>query len=319
VDNVCHTLVGAACGAAGLNRRTRFGAATLMMSANIPDVDVLVFATGTPWIEFRRGWTHGILAQIALPVLLTGMVWLFDRFTRARGSPGDRAALATDASAPRPFHAGWTLLLAFVGVYTHVFLDFLNNYGVRLATPFSWQWFYGDAIFIVDPWMWTMMAAGIWLASSRGTPRPARIALMVMSCYIAVMLTSGWVARRMVADGWRSAHGTDVRGLMVGPLPLWPLSRQVIVDAGDHYEYGTFSWWQRAVTFAPEKVPKNSDAPEVSAARGDSGIRAFLVWARFPYWTIERTAAGTRVTVADMRFAGRGGFTASTILPPVEQ
>ena len=71
MDNVCHTLVGAACGAAGLNRRTRFGAATLMISANIPDVDVLVFATGQPWMEFRRGWTHGILAQIVLPVVLT--------------------------------------------------------------------------------------------------------------------------------------------------------------------------------------------------------------------------------------------------------
>lgn len=308
MDNVCHTLVGAACGAAGLNRRTRFGAATLMISANIPDVDVFVYATSTPWIEFRRGWTHGILAQIALPVLLTGMVWLFDRFKRARGSSGDL-----------PFHAGWTLLLAFVGVYSHVFLDFLNNYGVRLATPFSWQWFYGDAVFIIDPWMWAMMAAGIWFAGSRGTPRPARIALVAMGCYIAAMLSSGWVARGIVADGWKAAHGTDVRGLMVGPLPLWAFSRQVIVDAGDHYEYGTFSWWQRAATFAPEKVPKNSDAPEVSAARGDNNIRAFLVWSRFPFWTIEPTPSGTRVTVSDMRFAGRLGFAASTILPPVEQ
>ena len=98
MDNVCHTLVGAACGAAGLNRRTRFGAATLMISANIPDVDVLVFASGSPWIEFRRGWTHGILAQIVLPLALTGFVWLFDRFRRARGSEGER-----------PFHPGWTL------------------------------------------------------------------------------------------------------------------------------------------------------------------------------------------------------------------
>lgn len=303
MDNVCHTLVGAACGAAGLSRQTRFGAATLMISANIPDLDVLVFATNTPWIEFRRGWTHGILAQIVLPVAWTGIVWLFDRFTRARGSEGDR-----------PFHLGWTLLLAFVGVYSHVFLDYLNNYGVRLASPFSWQWFYGDAIFIIDPWMWIMMAAGIWLVGSRGGPRPARLALIVMSCYIAVMLMSGRTARGIVADSWRSTHGTDLRALMVGPLPLWPFSRQVIVDAGDHYATGTFSWAQRAVTFYPEKIPKNSDAPEVAAARRADNIRAFLVWARFPFWTIEQTPAGKRVTVSDMRFAGRNGFAASTVV-----
>ena len=93
MDNVCHTLVGAACGAAGLNRRTRFGAATLMISANIPDVDVLVFATSTPWIEFRRGWTHGILAQIVLPIALTGLV-LAVRSVQTRARLGGRSAVS---------------------------------------------------------------------------------------------------------------------------------------------------------------------------------------------------------------------------------
>lgn len=308
MDNVCHTLVGAACGAAGLSRRTRFGAATLMLTANLPDVDVLVFATSTPWIEFRRGWTHGILAQLVLPVTWTAIVWLFDRFKRSRGSEGDR-----------PFHAGWTLLLSCVGVYSHVFLDVLNNYGVRLASPISWRWFYGDAVFIVDPWIWGMLAIGIWLTSSRGHTRPARIALVAVTCYVVVMLTSGSAARGIVSDAWKGAHGVEPRALMVGPLPLWPFSRQVIVDAGDHYEYGSFSWGQRAVTFEPEKIPKNSSSPEVALARRDNNIRAFLVWSRFPFWTIEPAPNGTKVTVSDMRFAGRNGFFASTVLPAVGQ
>jgi inner membrane protein len=303
MDNVCHTLVGAACGAAGLNRRTRYAAATLMLSANLPDVDVLVFATNTPWIEFRRGWTHGVLAQIALPIAWTALVWLFDRYKRSRGSEG-----------ARPFHAAWTLLLACVGVYSHVFLDLLNNYGVRLGSPVTWQWFYGDAIFIVDPWMWMMLAAGIWLTGSRGTSRPARVALVAVGCYAVAMLTSGSVARGIVADSWKNTHGHEPRALMVGPLPLWPFARQVIIDAGDHYEYGVFSWGQRTVTFVPEKIPKNSERPEVAAARRDDNIRAFLVWSRFPFWTIEPTPDGTKVTVSDMRFAGRNGFWAATVV-----
>jgi len=303
MDNVCHTLVGAACGAAGLNRRTRFGAATLMISANIPDVDVLVFATNTPWIEFRRGWTHGIVAQLTLPIALTGVFWLLDRFTRARGTDGDR-----------PFHAGWSLALSFVGVYTHVFLDYLNNYGVRLATPFSWQWFYGDAIFIVDPWMWIALAVGVWMTGTRGRSMPARVSLAVVTGYIVVMLTSGWAARGIVSNAWKEAHGVEPRALMVGPVPLWPFSRQVIIDAGDHYETGTFSWLRAAVTFYPEQILKNFEAPQIAAVRADPNIRAFLVWSRFPYWTIEPSPDGTRVTVSDMRFPGRNGFAASTIL-----
>jgi inner membrane protein len=307
VDNVCHTLVGAACGAAGLNRRTRFGAATMMISANLPDLDVLVFATNTPWIEFRRGWTHGIVAQIALPVVWTALVWWYDRFRRSRGSEGDRA-----------FHAGWTLLLALVGVYSHVFLDLLNNYGVRLASPVSWRWFYGDAVFIVDPWMWIILAAGVWLTGRRGQSRPARVALIAVSVYTVVMLLSTSVARGIVAASWRDARGVAPHALMVGPVPLWPFSRQVIIDAGDHYETGLFSWG-KPVTFYPERIPKNSDAPQVAAARSAANIRAFLVWSRFPFWTIEPSPNGTRVTVSDMRFPDRNGFAASTILPAVGQ
>jgi inner membrane protein len=303
MDNVCHALVGAACGAAGLNRRTRYGAAALMISANLPDVDVLVWATDTPWIEFRRGWTHGIAAQLLLPVVLTGALMLLDRFRRARGSHGDHA-----------FHAGWMLVLSYVGVYTHVFLDFLNNYGVRLLTPVSWRWFYGDAVFIVDPWMWIVLGAGVWMAGSRGGPRPARVALALATGYIVVMLTSGWAARSVVATAWTEMHGVEPRALMVGPVPLSPFTRQVIVDAGDHYETGTFSWLGVSATFDPERIPKNDNGGAVAAARADTNVRAFLVWARFPFWTMEPAPQGTKVTVSDVRFAGASGFRASTIV-----
>src|SRR4029434_1065315 len=157
MDNVCHTLVGAAFGEAGLKRGTRFGAAALMISANIPDLDVLVFATSTPPVSFRRGWTHGIGAQIALPILLTAVFWLLDRQRPRRG-----------AGAPQ-CHAGWLLLLSYAAVYLHVFLDYLNNYGVRLLTPFDWRWFYGDAVFIVDPWLWLVLRLCVLVARARGS------------------------------------------------------------------------------------------------------------------------------------------------------
>ncbi len=224
VDNVCHTLVGAAFGRAGLAQRTRFGAAALMISANIPDLDALVYATDTVAASFRRGWTHGVVAQLGLPLALTGVLWLLDR----------RKARHT-GSGP-PFHAGWTLLLSYIGVYSHVFLDYLNNYGVRLLTPFDWRWFYGDAVFIIDPWLWLVLGAGVWLARRRQSPAWPRYALVVASIYIAAMLISARVARGIVEAQWVDAHGARPRALMVGPQPVSPLTRDVIIDAGDHYD-----------------------------------------------------------------------------------
>jgi inner membrane protein len=304
VDNVCHTLVGAALGRAGLAQRTRFGAAALMISANIPDLDVLVFATNTVAVSFRRGWTHGIVAQVGLPIALTGAFWLLNRIKARHMGSGP------------PFRAGWTLLLSYLGVYSHVFLDYLNNYGVRLLTPFDWTWFYGDSVFIIDPWLWIVLGTGVWLARRRHAPSWARYALVVASIYIAAMLISARVARGIVEAQWTDTHGVPPRALMVGPRPVTPITRDVIIDAGDHYERGTFTWPSR-LELSPEHVPKNDRPPEVAAARSDPQVRGLLVWSRFPYWTLQPAEGGTLVTLSDMRFMARGGqFSASTTVPP---
>ena len=74
MDPICHTLVGAALAEAGLKHRTRYATATLLIGANLPDVDVLsyAFGGGLTALAFRRGWTHGVLALAVLPVVLAG-------------------------------------------------------------------------------------------------------------------------------------------------------------------------------------------------------------------------------------------------------
>ena len=72
MDNLTHSLVGALLGQMGLKKRTGLAIPTLILAANLPDIDVLVFLTDTLPVSFRRGWTHGVLAQATLPILLTG-------------------------------------------------------------------------------------------------------------------------------------------------------------------------------------------------------------------------------------------------------
>src|SRR5688572_20653575 len=266
-----------------------------MIASNLPDLDVLVFFTETSSFSFRRGWTHGVVAQALLPVALAATVWLIGR-VRQRKAPDEGP----------PLHAGWLLALSYVGVYLHVFLDYLNNYGVRFLSPVEWRWFYGDAVFIVDPWLWLALGVGIWLARRQRAPAPARASLVFAACYIAVMLVAARAARTVVAEIWRETRGTEARALMVGPLPITPFNRAVIVDAGDRYETGVFSWWSTAVTFDAEPIQKNDALPVVAAARAQSlAMREFLVWSRFPFYTVTPTSDGTRVSVLDARFTGR--------------
>ena len=301
MDNLCHTLVGAAFGEAGLKQQTRFGNTTLMIAANLPDLDVLVFATDLPSVAFRRGWTHGILAQALLPVALTAAMLGVDRVFRAQ--PDEL-----------PARAKGLLLLSYVGVLSHVGLDLLNNYGVRLLMPFSNRWFYGDAVFIIDPWLWLTLGAGIWLTRRRGIAVAARQALTLAAVYIAAMCLNARLARNVVLDEWRAERGGAPISLMAGPVAITPFRRQVIVDAGIVYETGTLNLLRRRMTFEAV-IPKNDTDPRVARARAAPNIRAFLVWSRFPFWTIEETGDGARVSVSDLRFAGRGApFVQSVIV-----
>ena len=92
---------------------------------------------------------------------------------------------------------------------------------------------------------------------------------------------------------------------MVGPVPVTPFARQVIVDAGDHYETGTFRWWSTWVTFDPDPIAEERPASAGRRRRAPNRhVREFLVWSRFPFWTVtqERTArASPSATCASCR------------------
>ena len=310
MDNLCHTLVGAALAQAGLKRHTKFASATLMIAANLPDIDVLVFATDTPAVAFRRGWTHGPIAQVMLPVALTAAVVGVSRLFSPRAR--------TDGT---PIRAGGLLLLSWIGVLSHIALDLLNPYGLRFLAPFDWSWFYGDVLFIIDPWLWVILGGGVWLARRAGATVPVRHALVAAGIYILAMTMNARLARDIVLEEWRVGRGGAPVSLMVGPLPVTPFRRQVIVDAGINYETGAFDWFGRRVAFDPATIPKNDTDPRVDLARAAPNIRGFLVWSRFPFWRFEAVQGGTRVTVSDVRFAGQtpARFEASTIVPETQQ
>jgi inner membrane protein len=304
LDNICHTLVGVALGEAGLKHRTPLATATLLVGANLPDVDAYTyaFADGPTALAFRRGWTHGLLAMAVLPVALAGAMVTWDRMFRRRRRP----------DAP-PARWGPLLLLAFASVLSHPLLDFLNTYGVRFLHPFSNRWFYGDALFIVDVWLWIALLSGIVfssVAARRGRARPetaARTALVAVLVYIAAMLASSRAGRGVVAAAAERAGVASSR-VLVSPVPLDPFRRMVVVDEGGGYRLGALDWLPRpAVSLAPENLPKNDDDPAAAAAKLTPEGNKFMVWARFPYFEVRREGGETLVTLGDARYRGPTG------------
>ncbi|MBI2535946.1 MAG: metal-dependent hydrolase, partial [Gemmatimonadetes bacterium] len=290
MDNICHTLVGAALAQTGLKHRTRYGTATLLVSANLPDVDILsyAFGGGLTALSFRRGWTHGVLALGILPLLLTGLVLLWSRACRGRG----------DAPQAPPLRASQVALLATVSILTHPLLDFMNTYGMRWWMPFVNRWYYADALFIVDPWIWVVLVAGLlltrWTGRETGNGKretsaashrrwamtPAAVSLLAIAVYAAVMLGASQIARRTITQGLKADGRAPLR-VMVSPVPLNPLRRLVVIEDADRYRFGTVYWLRRPVfAIEPYEVAKNATAPEALVARQSAEGGAFLSWAR---------------------------------------
>lgn len=184
MDPLAHTLTGAALAGAGLRRLAPRATATLVIAANAPDIDILSFVGGDYFtLAFRRGWTHGILAMAVLPLVVAGVVRGWDavaRRLRARGSGG---------TGPPP-RAAPLLLVAAIGVLSHPALDWLNTYGIRLLSPLSDRWFYGDALFIVDPWLWLVLGGGAFLAFGRGSGALAAWGVLATLASAPVLLLS---------------------------------------------------------------------------------------------------------------------------------
>jgi inner membrane protein len=332
MDNIAHTLAGLALAEAGLKRRTALGTVTLAIAANLPDVDAVMYLVGDgpDSLAFRRGWTHGPIAMLVLPLLLTVAMIGWSRIFRGR--PGRRYT---------PVNTGWLFVLALIGALSHPLLDLMNTYGVRLLMPFSPRWFYGDALFIVDPWLWMALGIGVLLSrwrarrirdasagvahrrrrSSRELPtddrwvtRPAFIALALLVVYTTGMVVSAGVGRGRVSA---TAQGPAARRTMVGPVPLNPFRRDVVRDVGNSYEVGSFTFGgggyaMRAV------IDQGRDLPGVAAASATPDGAKFLSWSRFPYFSIEPVGDSIRVRMSDARYAdemGRGWASLTVMVP----
>jgi inner membrane protein len=190
MDPLAHTLVGAALAETGLRRATPLATATLILGANAPDIDVVSQLGGTDaMLYWRRGLTHGVLAMAVMPVALTAVMLLWDRTVRRRWRPGAPAA------DPRRL-----LGLAALAVLTHPLLDWMNTYGVRLLMPFDGRWFYGDAFFIIDPWVWLLAGAAVVLARTRGKVSVA--AFVVLGCATTAVVVLPPVAPTATKVGW---------------------------------------------------------------------------------------------------------------------
>lgn len=156
MDNLTHTLIGVIAGEAcarstrpsahGLPETSRRNllVAVCAIGSNLPDIDILWTLQGLGgdplnYLVHHRGHTHTVLGCIGLLLLLQIGAMLWMRWRGLASTASDQIAVAA---------------VGALGLGLHLGMDALNSYGIHPFWPFHNRWYYGDAVFIVEPLYW---------------------------------------------------------------------------------------------------------------------------------------------------------------------
>lgn len=134
MDSLTHIVLGACIGEAiagrYMDKRALFYGA---LAQSVPDVDFVTafFLHGAENVVAHRGFTHSILFAIMATVFLTWLV--------------------KDVIHKTPLPVKNVFLLFAVNIFTHLFIDTFNAYGVGLFVPFDDHRFTFNVLFVADP------------------------------------------------------------------------------------------------------------------------------------------------------------------------
>ena len=180
MDNITHAFVGAAIAECALPPNPSATARRIFLAAGVAaasaaDLDLIYTGITEPplgYLLHHRGHTHTLPGLVMLGVLM---------FVACR-------AWSAAWTVVRPLRVRW-LVLVGAALGSHLLMDTANAYGTHLLYPFSARWFFGDAVFILEPWLWLVLGTPLML-NTRNRGLRAAVAFLTFGPMFAM-----WYAR----------------------------------------------------------------------------------------------------------------------------
>jgi inner membrane protein len=156
----------------------------MIVGSNLPDADFIYPAMTASKLDYllqHRGHSHTVIGAVIIALLMLGSVLLFLRYRKLTWSRADLKYL---------------LAMVLLGPLLHLCLDFTNSYGLHPFWPVRNDWFYGDAVFIVEPLLW---ASATPLVFTLQTRLARALAGLAVGSAIVLSLASGLVPLPLAA------------------------------------------------------------------------------------------------------------------------
>ncbi|MBI5281836.1 MAG: metal-dependent hydrolase [Candidatus Solibacter usitatus] len=313
MDNLTHSLTAVLLSRAGLNRLAPHAGWLAVAAANVPDLDIVSGSTGAlDYLAVHRGFTHALLFFPLAALVPLPLWWLLARKLK----PTRRQWLGAYA-------------VSLAAAASHLALDFLNVYAIRLLLPFSSRWLHLDLVHIIDVWIWALLlvcALGPLLARlvySEIGARPGSGRGMAATGLLLLCLYLGgraWLHDQALAtlESRLYQHEAPLRVLAL-PSPANPWSWTGVVETPRSWRVLPVNLLGDFDPEAGQSWYKPDSAPIDAAVRRSATGRVFLDFSQAPLWRLTPASTpegGLRVRVYDLRFGlpGRGAFGMEAIL-----
>lgn len=287
MEPITHFLTGACIARAGLNRKTAYATIVATLAAEIADLDVLWSLAGPlNGLKHHRGITHTVWAAPVLAGVMVGAVWLWRRWRKP-------------AASAQAVHWGWLYGIALVAAFSHLLLDWTNNYGVRPFFPLDPHWTAGSFVFIGEPVLWAFLLAAIifpWIfgladqeigARRRGF-RGRSWAIVALGAMVLLWCWR-WAehAQAMAMLANQQITSEPARRTALEPYPLNPYRWHAILETNHYDQTAEVNTWSGTVaTDASHDLRyKPEDTAAVEAAKRTALGRVYLDWAS---WAVVR-------------------------------
>lgn len=303
MDNLTHSLTAVALSQAGLNRKTRFATITLIVGANLPDIDlVAAFGGSASYLKYHRGITHSILGAAVLATALGALVYFLGR----KAPPAKKAG--------PPLDLRWLLAVSWIALFSHVLMDFTNSYGIRPFLPFSARWYAWDIMPIMDLLLWAFLILGLALPPlfrliseevGAAKTKPRGGAVFALCAMLALWGVRDLAHRRVLGFLDSHVYGRE-NPMQLGAFPSAanPFSWNCTVETGSAFYLLPANALDSDVDPEHATVLHKPDAsPALAAATKTRTAQIFLDFARFPWPNIEDTDSGFFVSISDLRYA----------------
>ncbi len=290
MDTITHFALGACIGELFLGKQIGKKAMLIGAIANtIPDIDFIAVLWMNPASNLlaHRGFTHSFLFGIIIAIMLA---LLFERWQKRH----------------RVSFRRWVLFFE-VQIFSHLFLDAFNAYGIGWFEPFSHYRVSWNTIFVVDPffsiWIGIALLALLILKRNDGNRiRWARSGILFSSLYLLYCLINKSVMESRVKTIFAKDHIAHGRYFM-SPTPMNTWLWYIVAENDSGYQIGYSSLFDKNLQISFQYFPRND-----ALIRGLQSHEEFQHLRRFSkgYYVIE--AWNDTLVFNDLRFGQIGGW-----------